>query len=373
MVTASGDSVINAFGGMLDQGTDHSLVALEDNSVMNVYGGFHAEVLMVSDTELNVFGGEVWFGVYFNGDGDINLFDGDIGAIAFSFGTGGSVNICGGSLGNLQDFGFYPDVMQVNLLQGSIDQVRLFGYMADMNVFGGKITDPSPFMNAQRLEFYGSEFRLHDSNTGTLIEDLTPQLQFGIPLELTHASGQELRGVYADGSEFELNLNFVDALEGCWLSLSTTVEPDSLNVVRGVQNSGTLADVLVSDDSRAEFQPGFVLNSTEPPVWLEFVADVQGSVPSNLRVMVESQATTPGIEIEIEAWNFTTMAFESIISKNESFNQDELIISDLSDGIANYVEPTTLDTRFRVGWRQTGFVLNFPWRINIDQVAISVN
>ena len=57
--------------------------------------------------------------------------------------------------------------------------------------------------------------------------------------------------------------------------------------------------MLVSDDSRAEFQPGFVLNSTEPPVWLEFVADVQGTVPANLRVMVESQATTPGIEIEI--------------------------------------------------------------------------
>ena len=123
--------------------------------------------------------------------------------------------------------------------------------------------------------------------------------RFGIPFELTHDSGQELRGVYADGSEFELNLNFVDALEGCWLSLSTTVEPDSLNVVRGVQNSGTLADMLASDDSRAEFQPGFVLNSTEPPVWLEFDADVQDSVPSNLRVMVESQATTPGIEIEI--------------------------------------------------------------------------
>ena len=31
----------------------------------------------------------------------------------------------------------------------------------------------------------------------------------------------------------------------------------------------------------------------------EFVADVQGTVPANLRVMVESQATTPGIEIEI--------------------------------------------------------------------------
>ena len=38
-------------------------------------------------------------------------------------------------------------------------------------------------------------------------------------------------------------------------------------ILRGIQVSGTIADVATNDDSYLRFNPGFTLNSEEPPVW----------------------------------------------------------------------------------------------------------
>ena len=70
--------------------------------------------------------------------------------------------------------------------------------------------------------------------------------------------------------------------------------PDAFTVSRAFQIAGTFADALESGDSRLLFNPGFILNSTEAPVWLIFDAALSSDSPNSLEIAVESQAGTPG-------------------------------------------------------------------------------
>ena len=108
---------------------------------------------------------------------------------------------------------------------------------------------------------------------------------------------------------------------------------------RGVQLSGSLGDYLESDDAVASFNPGFVLNDQEAPVWLIFDAVAAGAT----NFSVESTAGTPGLTYTVEAFNWANDAADHIDVGGE--------------------------VRGRVGWRQTGFIINFPWRVNVNQTG----
>jgi len=143
--------------------------------------------------------------------------------------------------------------------------------------------------------------------------------------------------------------------------------PSALEVFRGNPVSGGLAEMLDSDDSRAIYNPGFTINSTEAPVWLIFDANVGGSPNHDFRI--ESQAGTPGLTYTFEAFNFNAGIFEVVATQTESFNTDTVeshaLTADHFDGNG--------DVRSRVGWRQTGFTINFPWEARVDQVGWDPN
>jgi len=111
--------------------------------------------------------------------------------------------------------------------------------------------------------------------------------------------------------------------------------------------------------------PGFVLNNTEAPVWLIFNTDLSQGDPAALDIQFEAQASTPGLTITTEAWNWTTSAYEAVDSSAASFNIDQVETVDITN--SDYVEPGTNSVRSRIGWRQTGFVLSFPWIVFVDQ------
>ena len=151
------------------------------------------------------------------------------------------------------------------------------------------------------------------------------------------------------------------------------VVPDSMNVFRGLQTGGALADAFESDDSRLLFNPGFVLNSTEAPVWLIFDATVSGGSPSSLELAVESQANTPGLTGTLEAFNWNSNAYDVVDVSPASFNTDAVVTADLSTGVSNYVQTGSGAVRSRIGWRQTGFTLLFPWEVRLDQMVWTAN
>ena len=140
------------------------------------------------------------------------------------------------------------------------------------------------------------------------------------------------------------------------------VPPTDVNVFRGVLLSGTVADYQDSDDALATFNPGFVLNDTEAPVWLIF--DAVAADATSFRV--ESTAGTPGLTYTVEAFNWSSGLFEEIAVMGETFNNELVETFDIVP--ADHIDVGG-EVRGRVGWRQTGFTINFPWVIRVDQTG----
>ncbi len=148
-----------------------------------------------------------------------------------------------------------------------------------------------------------------------------------------------------------------------------TIVPDMLTVFRGIQIGGSIEDVFESDDSRIRFHPGFTINSAEAPVWLIFDSSLPSDNPGSLLVVMESQAGTPGLTGTLEAWNWNSMAYDVLDVTATRFNADEIITVDVSSRISSYVQMGTGAVRTRIGWRKTGFTINFPWEIRLDQMV----
>lgn len=146
------------------------------------------------------------------------------------------------------------------------------------------------------------------------------------------------------------------------LSKTTFVPPFSFSVVRGLQVNGSLAAYIDSDDIVASYNPGFTINNTEAPVWLEF----DGTAPSATEFLVESSAGTPGLEYTVEAFNWNTMNFDVVGTTNESFETDQ--VATFSIVAADHIDSNGA-VQSRVGWRAVGFTINFPWEVRVDQVG----
>ena len=154
--------------------------------------------------------------------------------------------------------------------------------------------------------------------------------------------------------------------------ISEVVAPDAFTVFRGLQISGQLSDALESDDSRLSFNPGFTINSSEAPVWLIFDATLSSDSPNGLELAAESQAGTPGLVATLEAFNWVTGAYDVVDVSAASINTDTIVSVDLSSQIPDYVQTGTGAIRSRIGWRQTGFVINYPWEVRLDQMVWTV-
>ena len=74
----------------------------------------------------------------------------------------------------------------------------------------------------------------------------------------------------------------------------------------------------------------------------------------------------------MEAFNWMTNSYDVVDTTGASFNVDSVVTVNLNAGIANYVQNGTSAVRARAGWRQTGFIINFPWVISVDQLAWTV-
>ena len=72
-------------------------------------------------------------------------------------------------------------------------------------------------------------------------------------------------------------------------------------------------------------------------------------------------------------FNFTTGSFDVLDTVSESFNTDSVVNVDLTGDISLYVQASSNAVLSRVGWRQTGFTLVFPWEARIDRVSWILN
>ena len=170
-------------------------------------------------------------------------------------------------------------------------------------------------------------------------------------------------------AEFESEI----AAEGGVFIREQSFHLDNITVFRGNATGGAMADILESDDSYMTFNPGFILNSNEAPVWLIFDALLPSSSPDALTLTLESQANTPGLTATVEALNWSTGLFDSLDTSAPGFNSDQVVTLDLTSASSDYVQASSGAVLSRVGWRQTGFTLLFPWEVRLDQAIWTVN
>ena len=165
--------------------------------------------------------------------------------------------------------------------------------------------------------------------------------------------------------------DFVFAETGCQILLNSCVGRVSLplgfSVFRGELLNGEIEDLFYSDDSKANFAPGFTLNGEEAPVWVILDGVVQ-DIFSVMELSIETNGSSPNLERTIEMWNWNTQSYDAVDVSEEFFPIDSTLEIDLSTGILDFVHPTTRETRARVGWRQVGFVISFPWQVSIDRL-----
>ena len=146
----------------------------------------------------------------------------------------------------------------------------------------------------------------------------------------------------------------------------SAVPANNLTVFRGNVVSGGLSETTMSDDQRLLMNPGFTINSAEAPVWLIFDSVLGSDSPGSLDISYEASAGTPGLTGTVEAFNWSTSSYEIVGESDAQFNSDVVVSTSLAP--ASHVESGTAAVRTRIGWRQTGFTINFPWEVRVDHV-----
>jgi len=71
--------------------------------------------------------------------------------------------------------------------------------------------------------------------------------------------------------------------------------------------------------------------------------------------------------------NWTRGQYDVVSEFAESFNTDTITSPTLGAASSDYAEDVTGAVRARLGWRQTGFIINFPWVVSVDLFNWSVN
>ena len=135
-------------------------------------------------------------------------------------------------------------------------------------------------------------------------------------------------------------------------------DPSVFTQFRGLAvGAPATSDFAGPDGVVASYNPGFTISNTEAPVWLifDYAAAAAGGVD------VTSFAGTPGLTMTVEYSIDGGANYVEIGTAGESFNTASTETFSLG-GVST--------DKIRVGWRRTGFTINFPWEVNIDAVNL---
>ncbi len=152
-----------------------------------------------------------------------------------------------------------------------------------------------------------------------------------------------------------------------------TIIADRFTILRGQLVSGGIDETTDSDDQYLKLNPGITLNSSEPPVWVEFEFTLPSNNPQTALFKFESRASTPGLRQTIEVYSWFTEDYWQLDVRDASFNEDTTFVINLITDTFSYIDPDTGRVRVRVGWKAQGFVLQYPWEIGVDEIVWEVN
>jgi hypothetical protein len=141
---------------------------------------------------------------------------------------------------------------------------------------------------------------------------------------------------------------------------------ETLNLVRGVIESGGYNSVLHSDDSHFMLRPGITFTTSQAPIELVVEATGPSLTPTRLEFAIEFHSTAPAIRQTIEMYNFDTNAYETVDTRQSTLTDSVAVVA-ITSNAGRFVSPTGL-MRSRMSYKATGPVFAYPWRTRIDYI-----
>ena len=143
-------------------------------------------------------------------------------------------------------------------------------------------------------------------------------------------------------------------------------EPYDLIPTRGVR-TGSLYDVLFSDDLRNTWRPGITFTTAQAPVEFRVVSFAPTLTnPTSMSFNLEGHATAPVIRRQFELYNYNTNTWNVVSVYANSATSDELIT--VSVAPANYINPTDGKMEARISYKSFGPVFVYPWQARQDRI-----
>ncbi len=149
----------------------------------------------------------------------------------------------------------------------------------------------------------------------------------------------------------------------------TTVYPTSYGVFRGVYDSGTVADLLVSDDSYLVVHNGVTALRTESPITIDFYGTSPVGVPTSMSLQMENHVSINGLTQRMSEYNYIAGTYDLVDTVTASTT--DIVRTVNISGPSNYVGTNnTLDARLLI--RADGPVFTATWRSYTDQVSWTI-
>lgn len=146
--------------------------------------------------------------------------------------------------------------------------------------------------------------------------------------------------------------------------------PNTMQLARGRQVSGTLASVQSSNDDYLRLAPGVTLSSQQAPIEVYFMSNLQTGPASDLEVFVESSASSTNIAQTISLFNFQTCMFETFGTVNPGLTDTLQRIQPQGD-LTRYAMNGMV--YMRLTYQANGPVLAYPWQARVDQVRFVIS
>lgn len=151
--------------------------------------------------------------------------------------------------------------------------------------------------------------------------------------------------------------------------IGQTVNPTTMSVTRGVHQSGTLQDLLESDNQYVVIQqrPPFLVSDPHAQLTVETTAPVANPKVIQFHLEASSNALPQSAVVQkIELFNFTSNNWEMVDTRNIT-SSDSVVEVATGTNANRFVQAGTLKMVARIGWFDNGTL--FPnWVSRTDRV-----
>lgn len=149
----------------------------------------------------------------------------------------------------------------------------------------------------------------------------------------------------------------------------TATLPANMTLVRGILLSGSVADLIYSDDIRVLLRPGVVLSSSERPIQLTINSNTAPTNPQMISITVESSANQPNVRQYVDAFNFVSSTWVQVDSRTLAMS-DQSISLPLPSPYPRFVSSSGV-MRIRLSYIPAGPILAYPWQVRVDEMTFS--